>query len=172
MKNSLLLVLAALLFASCQNEMKVGYVDNGKLINDYLKKKDIESRFERKITNFNKRVDSIGRAFQLETQDFQRKAGSMSQKAAQEQYQILGQKQQFLQQQFQNEELEIQKESQTQIDTLIKEVKTFVKDYGKKNGYTYILGSNDAGSVMYGKEDNDLTKELLDALNAEYKKKQ
>ena len=172
MKNSVLLVLAVLLFASCQDQMKVGYVDNSKLVNDYMKKKDIESRFERKVTAYNKRRDSIGRVFQLETQDFQQRVTSLSEKAAQEQYQILGQKQQFLQQQFQQEEQEIQNESQTQIDTLIKEVKTFVKDYGKKNGYTYILGSNEAGSVLYGKEENDLTKELLDALNAEYKKKQ
>ena len=172
MKNSILLVFAVFLFASCQNQMKVGYVDNGKLVNDYMKKKDIESRYERKIASFNKRVDSIGKSFKLETQDFQRKVTSMSEKAAQEQYQILGQKQQFLQQQFQSEEQDIQKQSQTEIDSLISEVKTFVKEYGKKNSYTYILGSNDAGSVMYGNEDNDLTKELLDALNAEYKKKQ
>uniref|UniRef100_UPI00404978CE OmpH family outer membrane protein n=1 Tax=Gelidibacter sp. TaxID=2018083 RepID=UPI00404978CE len=172
MKNSILLVFAVLLFASCQDQMKVGYVDNNKLVNDYMKKKDMESRYKRKIEIFNKRVDSIGKVFQLETRDFQQKAASLSQKAIQEQYQILGQKQQFLEQQFQQEEQDIQKQSQTDIDSLISEVRTYVKDYGKKNGYTYILGSNDAGSVMYGKEENDLTKELLDALNAEYKKKQ
>src|SRR5690606_23386325 len=109
MKNSVLLVLVVLLFASCQDQMKVGYVDNSKLVNDYMKKKDIESRFERKVTAYNKRRDSIGRVFQLETQDFQQRVTSLSEKAAQEQYQILGQKQQFLQQQFQQEEQEIQK---------------------------------------------------------------
>src|SRR5690606_32944200 len=170
MKNSVLVVFAVLLFASCQDQMKVGYVDISRVVNDYMKMNDIESRFERKISNFNKRVDSIGKSFQLETQNFQQRISSLSEKAAQEQYQILGQKQQFLQQQFQSEEQDIQKQSQTEIDSLIKEVKSFVKEYGEKNGYTYILGSNEAGSVMYGKEDNDLTKVLLDALNAEYKK--
>ena len=44
-----------------------------------------------------------------------------------------------------------------------------MKNYGEKNGYTYILGSNEAGSVMYGKESQDVTKEILEALNADKK---
>lgn len=45
-----------------------------------------------------------------------------------------------------------------------------MKDYGKKNEYSYILGSNDAGSVMYGEDASDLTQTILEALNAEYTK--
>ncbi|HNQ26345.1 MAG TPA: OmpH family outer membrane protein [Aquaticitalea sp.] len=170
MKKSLLIVLGCLTFASCQKEMKTGYVDNNKLINEYQKKKDIEASVKSKIEAFDRRVDSIGKAFQAEAQDFQLKASGMSQKAAQEQYQLLGQKQQRLQQQFQMEEQTIQRESQTKIDTLIKEVRNFIKDYGKKNGYTYILGSNEAGSVLYGEESKDLTDEILGELNKAYKK--
>ena len=170
MKRGLILFAVLAILVSCQEQIKTGFVDNGKMINDYQKKKDIESKFQTKIDAFNKKADSIGRAFQIEAQGFQLKASKMSQKNAQEQYQILGQKQQILQQNLQFEEQQIQKESQTQIDSLIKDVKGFVKNYGEKNGYTYILGSNDAGSVMYGAKENDLTQELLDALNAAYKK--
>lgn len=170
MKKLGLIVFGLLLLASCQNEMKTGFIDNSKLINDYQKKKDVEASFKTKIETFDKKVDSIGQAFQIEAQAFQQKAATLPQKEAQEQYQMLGQKQQMLQQQFQAEEQLIQKESQTQIDTLIKEVRAFVKDYGKKNGYTYILGSNEAGSVLYGDESKDLTKEILEELNKSYKK--
>ncbi|MEZ4801556.1 MAG: OmpH family outer membrane protein [Gelidibacter sp.] len=170
MKKLVLLVFGMMLMASCQKEMKTGFIDNSELIKEYQKRKDIEAAFKVKIEKFDKKVDSIGKAFQMEAQAFQAKASSMAQKDAQQQYQVLGQKQQMLQQQFQAEEQNIQKESQTEIDTLIKEVRTFVKDYGKKNGYTYILGSNDAGSVLYGEESKDLTKEILDALNKAYKK--
>ena len=34
----------------------------------------------------------------------------------------------------------------------------------------YILGSNEAGSVLYGSDANDLTKTITEALNADYKK--
>lgn len=170
MKKAVLVVFGLLLLASCQDQMKTGFIDNSKLINDYQKKKDVEAAFKTKIEAFDKKVESIGQEFQIEAQAFQQKAATMAQKDAQEQYQILGQKQQRLQQQFQAEEQLIQKESQTQIDTLIKEVRAFVKDYGKKNGYTYILGSNEAGSVLYGEESKDLTKEILEELNKSYKK--
>jgi|SRR5690606_26794448 len=170
MKKVLVLVFGMLVLASCQNEMKTGFIDNSELIKEYQKRKDIEATFKTRIEKFDKKVDSIGKAFQIEAQEFQAKAATLAQKDAQQQYQVLGQKQQMLQQQFQMEEQTIQKESQTEIDTLISEVRKFVKDYGKKNGYTYILGSNEAGSVMYGEESKDLTKEILDELNKAYKK--
>lgn len=170
MKNIFLMAFAILALASCTEPQKTGFVDNGKLINDYQERIDLEATFKTKIEAFQKRTDSTSKAFQLEAQDFQLKAQNMSQEDAQAQYQVLGQKQQILQQRIQNEEQQIQQASQTEIDSLIKKVKTFVKDYGKKNEYDYIFGSNEAGSVMYGKESEDLTQTILDAINADYKK--
>ncbi|WP_339632420.1 OmpH family outer membrane protein [Bizionia echini] len=171
MKNIFVVFVLFLTLMSCNTEtQKIGFVNNKDLVNDYQEKIDIEAKFKTKIEAFEKRTDSIGQAFQKEAQAFQLKAQNMKQEQAQAEYQALGQKQQMLQQRIQLEESQIQEESQQTIDTLIKKVRDYVKDYGKKNGYTYILGSNEAGSVMYGDEKNDLTKEILDALNADYKK--
>ncbi len=60
-------------------------------------------------------------------------------------------------------------EGQKEIDTLVKQVKAFVKDYGKENGYTFILGANEAGSVMYGADDKDITEDVIKALNGDTK---
>ena len=61
---------------------------------------------------------------------------------------------------------------QTEIDSSITEVVDFVKEYAKTNGYSYIFGTSDASrSVMYGEESNDVTEEVLTALNSSYKKK-
>lgn len=170
MKNLIFIFLMTIVLSSCQQQQKIGFVDNAKVINEYQKKKDIEERYKQKDDAFKKKTDSISQAFQLEAKDFQLKSANMSQKKAQEQYQVLGQKQQFLTQQLQYEQEQIQKEFQTEIDSLISRVRDFVKDYGKTNGYAYILGSNEAGSVMYGSEGNDLSQVILDALNADYKK--
>ena len=84
----------------------------------------------------------------------------------------LQKKQQQLQQQMQGEQQQLTQEFQTEIDSAIATVKDFVKEYGKANGYTYILGTSDAAStVLYGTEQNDLTQTILDALNAKYKDK-
>ena len=161
----------AFVFTACQKEKKIGYVENGKVINDYQEKKDIEAKYQAKEEAFNKKADSIGKAFQLEVQQTQIDARNASQKKAQELMQGLQQKQQVLQQQMQFEQQQLAQAFQTEMDSLIIKVKDFVKDYGKQNNFTYILGTSDAAaSVLYGIEENNLTKIILDALNAGYNK--
>lgn len=170
MKNLFLLVLTIATFVSCEQSMKTGFIDNAEVINNYQEKLDIEAKYKTKIEAFQKRTDSTSKAFQMEAQEFQLKAKGLSEADAQKQYQTLSQKQQMLQQRIQFEEQQIQQESQVEIDSLIYKVKDFVSDYGNKNGYTYIFGSNEGGSVMFGAKENELTQTILDALNATYKK--
>lgn len=172
MKKLFGVLIVVLVLTSCQEQQKIAYIDNAKVVNEYQKKVDFEKIFQVKVTAFNKKADSLDKAIQMEAQLFQAKAAKMSQKNAETEYQALLQKKQMQDYQLQTEEQSLQGEGQTQIDTLIKEVKAFVKDYGKKNGYTYILGANDAGSVMYGEETNDITQTVIDALNADTKKEE
>ncbi|NND52001.1 MAG: OmpH family outer membrane protein [Flavobacteriaceae bacterium] len=171
MKNLGITFITLLLFMSCQEQQKIGFVDNGKVINEFQEKIDIEEKFKSKDEIFTKRTDSIGQAFQLEAQQFQLESKNMSAKRAQEKYDELGKKQQLLQQQLQFEQQQLQQAFNAEIDSAIVKVKNFVKEYGKANGYTYILGTTDASSsVMYGTESNDLTQIIIDSLNAKYKK--
>lgn len=173
MKNILYVALALIAFTSCQQQ-KIGFVDNGTVINDFQEKKDVEAAFQLKQEAFAKRADSISKAFQAEAQKGQTEAQRLARsnrKKAEELMLGLQQKQQQLQQQMQGEEQALRQSFQTEIDSVISTVKTFVKDYGKTNGYTYILGTSDAAAtVMYGAEENNLTQTILDALNADYKK--
>lgn len=171
MKKNSILILFLVVFMSCQNQQKIGFVDNGKLINQYQEKKDIEEKYTQKDLAFQKKTDSISKAFQLEAQEFQLKLSSMPQNKQQEQYQILGQKQKMLQQQIQFEQQQMQQGYQSEIDSVIVKIKKFVNEYGKNNGFTYILGTSDnAASVLYGKEENDLSQIIVDELNSNYKK--
>ncbi|MFI2741708.1 OmpH family outer membrane protein [Zhouia sp. PK063] len=169
MKKIILGLLCVASFMSCQ-QSKIAFVDNTKLINDYQEKIDMEAKYQHKIDVFDKKRDSIGKTLQAEAQDFSEKSKSMSQTAAQSRYNELMQKRQTAGQQLQQEQQQLAQESQTEIDSLVSKVRKFVKDYGKKNGYTYILGANDAGSVMYGEESKDITEEIVKELNAAYKK--
>ncbi|WP_452221612.1 OmpH family outer membrane protein [Lacinutrix salivirga] len=170
MKNTILALFIILGVSSCQQQ-KMGYIDTGEVINAYQHKIDIEKKFDGKDEAFKKKTDSIGQAFQLEAQKFQMAAQKMSKTKAQENYQALGQKQQMLQQQMQFEQQQLTQEFQKEIDSVIINVKEFVKDYGKKNGYTYILGTSEgSASVLYGIDENNLTEEITKALNDAYKK--
>lgn len=170
MKKISVLVVSLITMASCQQSQKIGFVDNSKLVNEYQEKIDVEAKYKLQIEAANKRTDSLVQIFQSEYQEFQNSASSMSQDKAQQRYQELGRKQQMLQQQIQLTEQQIANASQVEIDSLISKVRKFVKDYGKSNNYDFILGSNEAGSVMYGNESEDLTEDLIQALNNAYKK--
>ena len=92
MKKIILSLTVLVALASCQEQQKIAFVDNGKVINDYQMKIDIEDKFKQKDEVFKLRMDSIGKAFQAEAQAFQAKEQSLSAKARQEMYQSLTQK--------------------------------------------------------------------------------
>jgi outer membrane protein len=154
---------------SCQQD-KIGFVNNVKLMDGYQEKIDAENRYKAKAEVMGKKRDSISQAFQLEYQALQTKAQSWSQKKAQEELGLLQQKSQFLGQQIQQEEQQLQSQGQTEMDSVVSKVKKEIQAYGKANGYTYILGGGEGGSVLYGAEAKDLTSEVLKILNDKYKK--
>jgi len=167
MKKLSLVLILILTISSCQEKQKIAFIDNAKVVNEYQKKKDFEEKFKTKIESFNKKTDSLQQAIQLEAQLFQSRAAKMNQNKAEEEYQALLQKKQMQDYQLNNEEKQLQVEGQKEIDTLVKQVKAFIKDYGKSNGYTFILGANEAGSVLYGSDNKDFTDNVISELNKE-----
>ena len=54
------------------------------------------------------------------------------------------------------------------MDSIVKKIKDYVKDYGKDNNYTYIFGSNESANIMYAEEGLDITQDILEELNKDY----
>ncbi len=162
-------VFAVLGLTSCQ-QTKIGYVDNVKLMDEYQEKIDVEADFKVKADALNKKRDSTSQAFQVEAQAFQAEAEKMSQEKAQEQYGQMQQRGQMIGQQLQQEDQQLQAVGQVEMDSIVSKVKKEIEAYGKANGYTYILGGGDGGSVLYGTDANNLTDEVVKLLNEKYKK--
>lgn len=167
MKKLLYGIATLAILMSC-TENKIAFVDNAKLMNDYQEKIDIENKYKVRFEGFDKKRDSVGRAFQTEAMAFQNAAAKMNQNTAQEKYNELMLKKQNIGQLLQDEEQSLLQQSQTEVDTLKSKVRKFVKEYGKKNGYTFILGSTENGSVLYGDDAKDITADVVKALNDAY----
>ncbi|MDT0294675.1 OmpH family outer membrane protein [Mesonia ostreae] len=168
MKKIILLVFGAVVLSSC-NQEKTAYVNNTKLIQDFKEMKSTEARFTKKSDKLKKELDSVAMQFQKEVQAYQEQSTSMSDAQKQEKESMLMQKQQQLQRQQQMQSNQLREESDVVIDSLITTVKDFVADYGEKNGYTYIFGSNESANIMFAKEGKDITDEVLKALNESVK---
>ncbi|WP_248724584.1 OmpH family outer membrane protein [Seonamhaeicola sp. ML3] len=171
MKHIFYIIVLVLTFTSCQEQAKIGYVDNSTLINEIQEKKDLETKIKGKQDTFNKKRDSISQAYSLDAQATELKLSKLSRQKQQEGSVEFQKKWGLVNQQMQFEEQQLTQLYQSEIDSLINKVKGFVKDYGKTNGYTYILGTSDgASSVLYGTDENNLTQIILEAIDAEYKK--
>ncbi|WP_047246890.1 OmpH family outer membrane protein [Maribacter thermophilus] len=166
--KKIILGLTILTMSACQQE-KIGFVDNVKLMDEYQEKIDVESKFKVKAEALTKKRDSISQAFQMEAQAFQERAQKMSQSKAQQEYAAFQQRGQQIGQQLQMEDQQLQLAGQTEMDSVVSKVKKEIEAYGKSNGYSYILGGGDGGSVLYGKDANDLTDEIIKVLNEKYK---
>ena len=139
-------------------------------MNEYQEKIDVEGKFKIKAEALTKKRDSISQVFQIEAQAFQIKTQKMSQKKAQEEYAIMQQRGQFIGQQLQQEDQQLQLSGQTEMDTIISKVKKEIQAYGKSKGYAYILGGGEGGSVLYGTDADNLIDEIVKILNDKYKK--
>ncbi|WP_178991335.1 OmpH family outer membrane protein [Winogradskyella schleiferi] len=171
--KKIILSLAVLIFAaSCQEQEKIAFIDNGKVINDYQMKIDIEDKFKTQNENFSKQRDSIAKTYQMEMQSIQQRLATMSPQKQQEESQAFSQKWQPVQQQMQMQQQQMEQMFTTEMDSVISKMNKFVEDYGKKNGYTFILGKNQAGSVVYGNEANDITEGVIEAINESYSGKE
>jgi outer membrane protein len=149
---------------SC-NEQKTAYVDTTKLIQEYKEMKDVEQEFTSKSDKVKVQLDSLAQNFQADVKAYQEKMSGMSADARKETEAGLMQRQQAIQQQQQMMGNQLRKESDVVIDSIVTKVKDYVKEYGKKNNYTYIFGSNESANIMYAKEGLDITEEILKKLN-------
>ncbi len=66
MKKIVAALSIVLVLASCQEQKKMAFVNRTDVINDYQEKIEIEEKFKVREDRFNKRSDSIGKAFQFE----------------------------------------------------------------------------------------------------------
>ena len=161
-------LVAVLAFSAC-TQQKIAYVDSQKLMKEYKAVKNLEKEIGEKQNALQAKYQLIAANFQKEVQEFQNKSKHMSPKKGQARYQELMQKQNMIQQNQQAESVKLQQESQDKMDKIIEDVKAFAQTYAQKNGYTFILGSNDSGNVLYGDDKYDLTEEILVAINKQYK---
>ena len=176
MKKVLSIVALSVALISCQEtttkkeDFKTGFIDTSVLLKDYDKFKDENEKFKVKSEEIGRPLEAKGKQLQAEKDAFQRNAQANGQAWAQQKYGELQQREQQLMQERDQVLGQIQAEGGKLQDTLIKQVKKYIRDFGKKEKFDYIFTtSEDAPSVIYAKDSYNLTSKLLKELNEEYK---
>lgn len=139
-------------------ELKIGYVDPVKILNEYNKTKESEKTFEAKRkgkeADRKKLVDDI-----TKLKDEQ---ALLSEKAKAEKQNVIDQKVKDLQEFDRKTRDELMSEGNDILGGIQKDIEKVVTDYAKENGYDIVLNSR---VLLYGKEEIDFTDEILKRLN-------
>ena len=139
-------------------EYKIGYVDMAKIFGEYNKTKESEKALEErgkvKEADRKKLVDDIRK--------LKDEQALLSDKAKSEKQTVIDDKIKALQDFDRKTRDELMKERNDKLGGILKDIEKIVTDYSKEAGYDLIL---DSRMLLYGKENYDLTGEVLKRLN-------
>ena len=174
MKKQLILLGAALAMISCDKGtssagLKTAYIDTVELMENYEELKDWESKGKVKKEEMERELQEEAHKLELDAASFQNEMQSKGRQWAELKYQELQKRQRDLGIKQETMMMQLQEEFGIKRDTILSQMKKHIKEYGKKEGYDYIYGTGDAASILYGKEEYDVTDVILKELNAKYK---
>lgn len=151
---------------------KIVYVNSDTLSEKYQYFVDIRTKLEAKVKKAQNDLQSKGQAFQREVAEYEKSAPTMSASDRQATEERLARKQQELGRLDQNASQSIAQDEATEFNNVYTTITDYLKKHAEDNGYVYVLTySKTNPAVLYADEKLDITKQILDGLNAEYKKK-
>ncbi|WP_293892181.1 OmpH family outer membrane protein [Flavobacterium sp.] len=175
MKKTVLLFTFVIAIISCNKtteikEFKTAYVDTSKLMDESTEAKDIGAKYKDKSKVMGNQLEAEVARFKSEAASFKKNAQANGPAWAQQKGAELSQREQQLNYAQQAMLQQLQQESGNEIDTLVSSYRKMLKEYGKEKGYDYIYGSGDASpSILYAKDNYDITKEVIKMVNDKYK---
>ncbi|MCT4579998.1 MAG: OmpH family outer membrane protein [Flavobacteriales bacterium] len=164
MKKELIIIgsLVLLLITSCSKTEKTGYIKMGELFEAFELKKQLTGQLEQTVNARKNVLDSLKLNLEMMVAGIKANETNDSLKQA-----FLFSKEQYLakQQQFESENQQLQQQYDNQIWTQLNE---YVENYGQEQQLGYIFGANGSGAIMYGKESNDITQEVIKYVNQKF----
>ncbi len=146
-----------------KNSRKIGFVLVNEVFSEFEMKKELELKYAKTKNARKKIMDSLeidlsvlaGRikqniASSKDKEMFDRKRVEYNQKA----------------QIFEEDNTVMSKEFDKQIITQLNQ---YIADFGKENNYDIIYGNTSDGSIMYGTDELNLTKDVISFINSKYK---
>ena len=152
---------------------KIVYINTDTLLNNYQLAVELNEAFLKKQEDRRTELNIKAKAIDQEGTEFQRKLqnnGFISEaRAIEARDQLLVKQENFrrLQQEMMYKASREQSELNKQ---LFDEITNFLKEYNKEKGFSIVLSTQLGGNVLYAEDGFDITKEIVDRLNANYKK--
>ena len=162
------LIGCVVLFESSGGRMKIGYVRTTELVYGFAGMKEAHDIYEKKRQGWQSLLDSLGADYQRSVSAYNAERVSVTASGRQERESFLQKQHESLEGQRSELEARIRDEDQRMTQGVLSQINSLAQQYGKEHGFDLILSTTQSGSILYGDDAIDLTKDLLATLNRNY----
>ena len=160
--------------ATVNADAKIVYINMDTLLNNYTQSRELNEAFLKKLEANRTELNIKVKNFDREAAEFRNKVennGFMTRERAEQAQMDLMIKQQNLQK-LQQEMTENAQREQMEINRkLYDAITNFLTEYNKAKGFQLILSTTLGGNVLFAQEGFDITNDVVNQPNEQYKKK-
>lgn len=165
--KSLLIIAITLLLNSC-DQSKIAYLNPVKISQEYEAVKVEQQQLEAMAAPWQGNLDTLTAELRRANDRYQQERGQLNPAQAKAYEQALMAKQEQLAQYRDATTKKITAERERLDAVVVAELNAFLKEYGKREGYTIILGATASGNIVYADEAIDVTADVVKELNERY----
>ena len=129
---------------------------------------DAKKEYQKKVAVWKSNSDTLMAEWKNELKAYEKEHKNMTKKERELKEELLRNKQAQINQYQEAIKQKSHDEEQVLSQTAVNAINDYIKDYGKKHGYKYIIGATGQGNLLYANEDNNLTDIIIEGLNKEY----
>ncbi len=160
------LALALMGFAgTTQAQMKLGYVDSQKILEQYKPYQDAQKEYDRFQEELGREVNMRQNELAKMQENYERQSLLLSEKRKQEEQQAIVKKQQdlqrFVQEASDPERGRLAQKTSELLQPIVQKVNEVIKTVAENNSYDFVLNT---AALAYAKDAHDLTDKVLEAL--------
>ncbi len=155
------------------NHIKLAYFDMDSLEKYYQYAKDTRNLLSVKKDAMESKLDKIRGDYTTKVNDYNKRGASMSQTEQSQMQEDLARMQNMYDQQQQSLSQEFQGEYMQKMLDLKNKIQDFLKSYSIQKGYAYVFATSSDDNVIYYKDSvRDITSDIVNNLNEDFKKSQ
>jgi outer membrane protein len=148
---------------------KLVYVDSAKLVNEYQGMQEARKAYQQKTTTWKANIDTLAKEVQSQIMSYEKESAKLSAKERKLSEELIRVKQKQLMDYQQAMNAQAKQEDEKMTGAVISQVNAYLKKYGKSKGYKIVMAATEYGNIAYADEGLDITDEVLEGLNKEYK---
>lgn len=147
------------------------YVNSDSLLENYSFYKNKKTEFEEKESQIKNHLQAESERLQKDAAEYQDRAAMMTESERAKKEEELMQRQQTLMKKKDDMLGAFEDEQSRFSESLYSKLSAYLKEYNKGKNYTFILGYQKGGGILFANDSLDITRQVLEGLNKESEEK-